>query len=94
MRQVLQTQTVLTHFRSICAYHSLRPLQITRESLDIITTHHDINEQLTGILLAFGDKPRSSEAGMGITNIQHSSSGTRGKRCLWHTFQQLTPYKI
>ena len=85
MRHALQT--VLTAERSICAHHSLRPLQITKESLNIITTHHKIDEHLVGILLAFGEKPRNSEAGMGITNIQHSSGGTHGKSCPWHNSQ-------
>lgn len=82
-------QTVLTAPRSICAYNSLRPLQITKESLSIITTHHNIDAQLDGILLAFGDKPRNSEAGMGITDIQYGPGGTYGKRYLWYISQSL-----
>lgn len=82
-------QTLLTAARSICALNSLRPLQITKESLSIITAHHNIDAQLDGILLAFGDRPRISEAGMGITDVQNSPGGTHGKRYLWYTSQTL-----
>ena len=82
-------QTLLTAARSICAHNSLLPLQITKESLSIITTHHDIDAQLDGILLAFGDRPRNSEAGMGVTDIQYGPGGTHGKRYLWYTSQTL-----
>jgi len=57
-------------FRSISARHSLRPLQITERALAIIKSHHNLDTELNGILLAFGDKPRSSEAGLGIIDVE------------------------
>ena len=71
--------SALTVCRSICARNSLQPLQITRKSLDLLTTHHDIGPQLLDILLAFGHTPRQSESGMGIMNLQQRPTGMHSK---------------
>ena len=68
--------------RSIWSQKSLQPLQITRESLDIIIAHHNIGDELDEVVAAFGDKPRSSEAGIGVLSEQCKSSGIYGNKCI------------
>ncbi|KAF9892111.1 hypothetical protein FE257_002517 [Aspergillus nanangensis] len=60
-----------TRIVSICCRNSMEPLGITEQAMRKLTTLYDIDASFFNLVVSFGDKPRSSDAGNGAMNVKH-----------------------
>jgi len=65
--------TLFLLYRSLSSQNSLRPLEATKASVDILMSYCCVGRELEDILLAFGSKPRNSESGIGVMNFSKNS---------------------
>jgi hypothetical protein len=71
--------------RSISCQNSLRPLGITEEGMRKLMSHYDIDASFFDLVVSFGDKPRSSDAGHGAMSVKQRDDGSYGTYFLLHT---------
>ncbi|KAL3494903.1 hypothetical protein BJX62DRAFT_222935 [Aspergillus germanicus] len=61
---------------SIGCQNSLRPLGITEEGMRKLMSHYDIDASFFDLVVSFGDKPRSSDAGYGAMSVKQRDDGS------------------
>ncbi|GFF98939.1 isoform 2 of receptor-interacting serine/threonine-protein kinase 4 [Aspergillus udagawae] len=61
--------------RSICCQNSLRPSGITEQALRKLVSQYDIDTSFFDLVVSFGDKPRSSDAGHGGMKVKQKEDG-------------------
>ncbi|KAL3431438.1 hypothetical protein BDV09DRAFT_188408 [Aspergillus tetrazonus] len=60
---------------SISCQNSLRPLGITEQAMSKLMTHYDIDASFFDLIVSFGDKPRTSDAGHGAMSLKQRDDG-------------------
>ncbi|KAM0121518.1 hypothetical protein ACP6JC_001686 [Aspergillus fumigatus] len=63
---------------SICCRNSLRPLGITEKAMRTLMSQYDIDSSFFDLVVSFGDKPQSSDAGHGGMNVKQGENGAYG----------------
>ncbi|KAJ0423940.1 hypothetical protein BJY00DRAFT_299447 [Aspergillus carlsbadensis] len=61
---------------SISCQNSLRPLGITEEGMRKLMNHYDIDASFFNLVVSFGDKPRTSDAGHGAMSVKQRDDGS------------------
>jgi hypothetical protein len=64
--------------RSMCCQNSLRPSGITEQALRKLMSQYDIDTSYLDLVVSFGDKPRSSDAGHGGMKVKQKEDGVCG----------------
>ncbi|EPE32292.1 Magnesium transport protein CorA, transmembrane region [Glarea lozoyensis ATCC 20868] len=68
-----------TRIISLHSQTSLDPVKITEECMLKICTHYSIGGEFLDLLLALGNKPKDSDAGLGRTSVTYRPDGSYGK---------------
>ncbi|GIJ86990.1 hypothetical protein Asppvi_005889 [Aspergillus pseudoviridinutans] len=63
---------------SICCQNSLRPLGITEQAMRKLMSLYNIDSSFFDLVVSFGDKPRSSDAGHGGMSVKQGDNGAYG----------------
>ncbi|OJJ06554.1 hypothetical protein ASPVEDRAFT_56153 [Aspergillus versicolor CBS 583.65] len=72
---IANTQKPSGRIISICCQNSLQPLRITEQAWRKLMSEYDLDPSLFELALSFGDKPRSSDAGLGALSVHQKENG-------------------
>ncbi|KAF7596890.1 hypothetical protein BBP40_011935 [Aspergillus hancockii] len=73
---ITTTSTPKGRIVSICSQNSMRPLGITEQAMRKLINLYGINATFLDLVVSFGDKPQSSDAGYGGMTVRHRDDGS------------------
>lgn len=65
----------------------MRPLGITEQAWSKLMNRYNVDASLSDLAVSFGDKPRSSDAGLGAFTVRQKANGAYGitlSRAIWN----------
>ncbi|KAE8348041.1 hypothetical protein BDV28DRAFT_165344 [Aspergillus coremiiformis] len=88
-----------TRILSICSPNSMRPLGITEQAMRKLMNTYDIDAAFLDLVVSFGDKPQSSDAGHGAMTVRQREDGSYDMQYLFayaedHAAQGNVPWTI
>ncbi|KAE8417534.1 hypothetical protein BDV36DRAFT_283721 [Aspergillus pseudocaelatus] len=65
-----------TRIVSICCQNSMRPLGVTEQAMRTLINTYGIDATLLDLVVSFGDKPQSADAGHGAMTVRQKEDGS------------------